>query len=206
MASFYRKMSEVDEESKQVSYTVVRDENGNVKLDCPSIGKQFAAKEISAQTKAVVTIPAYFNDSQRTATKDAGRIAGLEVLCIIDEPTAASLAYGFERKNNETILVFDLGGGTFDVSDTLLEVGVRVFEVLSTSEDTHLGGDDFDKVPVTGLTVTCYVIIDLEFLRPLESFHSMQRIVDWLAASFKKDEGIDLLKDKQALQRLTKTA
>ncbi|KAM7470320.1 hypothetical protein LguiA_008503 [Lonicera macranthoides] len=187
-----RKMSEVDEESKQVSYTVVRDENGNVKLDCPAIGKQFAAEEISAQvlrklvddaskflndkvTKAVVTVPAYFNDSQRTATKDAGRIAGLEVLRIINEPTAASLAYGFERKNNETILVFDLGGGTFDVS--VLEVGDGVFEVLSTSGDTHLGGDDFDK-----------------------------RVVDWLAESFKKDEGIDLLKDKQALQRLTETA
>ncbi|RZR80737.1 hypothetical protein BHM03_00006812, partial [Ensete ventricosum] len=128
-----RKMSEVDEESKQVSYRVLRDENGNVKLDCPAIGKQFAAEEISAQvlrklvddaskflndkvTKAVVTVPAYFNDSQRTATKDAGRIAGLEVLRIINEPTAASLAYGFEKKNNETILVFDLGGGTFDVS------------------------------------------------------------------------------------------
>ncbi|XP_050378993.1 stromal 70 kDa heat shock-related protein, chloroplastic-like [Argentina anserina] len=187
-----RKMTEVDEESKQVSYRVVRDENGNVKLDCPAIGKQFAAEEISAQvlrklvddaskflndkvSKAVVTVPAYFNDSQRTATKDAGRIAGLEVLRIINEPTAASLAYGFERKNNETILVFDLGGGTFDVS--VLEVGDGVFEVLSTSGDTHLGGDDFDK-----------------------------RIVDWLAADFKRDEGIDLLKDKQALQRLTETA
>ncbi|XP_077247175.1 stromal 70 kDa heat shock-related protein, chloroplastic [Tasmannia lanceolata] len=187
-----RKMSEVDEESKQVSYRVVRDDNGNVKLDCPAIGKQFAAEEISAQvlrklvddaskflndkvTKAVVTVPAYFNDSQRTATKDAGRIAGLEVLRIINEPTAASLAYGFEKKNNETILVFDLGGGTFDVS--VLEVGDGVFEVLSTSGDTHLGGDDFDK-----------------------------RIVDWLALSFKRDEGIDLLKDKQALQRLTETA
>ncbi|URE09587.1 stromal 70 kDa heat shock-related protein [Musa troglodytarum] len=209
-----RKMSEVDEESKQVSYRVLRDENGNVKLDCPAIGKQFAAEEISAQvsgvnfsaivashvllfiwfhlvlrklvddaskflndkvTKAVVTVPAYFNDSQRTATKDAGRIAGLEVLRIINEPTAASLAYGFEKKNNETILVFDLGGGTFDVS--VLEVGDGVFEVLSTSGDTHLGGDDFDK-----------------------------RIVDWLAADFKRDEGIDLLKDKQALQRLTETA
>ncbi|KAK9911470.1 hypothetical protein M0R45_035378 [Rubus argutus] len=187
-----RKMSEVDEESKQVSYRVVRDENGNVKLDCPAIGKQFAAEEISAQvlrklvddaskflndkvTKAVVTVPAYFNDSQRTATKDAGRIAGLEVLRIINEPTAASLAYGFERKNNETILVFDLGGGTFDVS--VLEVGDGVFEVLSTSGDTHLGGDDFDK-----------------------------RIVDWLATDFKRNEGIDLLKDKQALQRLTETA
>ncbi|XP_074294411.1 stromal 70 kDa heat shock-related protein, chloroplastic-like [Silene latifolia] len=187
-----RKESEVDEESKQVSYRVVRDDNGNVKLDCPALGKQFAAEEISAQvlrklvddaskflndkvTKAVVTVPAYFNDSQRTATKDAGRIAGLEVLRIINEPTAAALAYGFEKKNNETILVFDLGGGTFDVS--VLEVGDGVFEVLSTSGDTHLGGDDFDK-----------------------------RIVDWLAADFKRDEGIDLLKDNQALQRLTETA
>ncbi|GER54967.1 heat shock protein 70 [Striga asiatica] len=174
-----RKMSEVDEESKQVSYHVVRDDNGNVKLECPAIGKQFAAEEISAQvlrklvddaskflndkvTKAVVTVPAYFNDSQRTATKDAGRIAGLEVLRIINEPTAASLAYGFEKKSNETILVFDLGGGTFDVS--VLEVGDGVFEVLSTSGDTHLGGDDFDK-----------------------------RVVDWLASNFKNDEGIDLL-------------
>ncbi|VAH15638.1 unnamed protein product [Triticum turgidum subsp. durum] len=128
-----RKMNEVAEESKQVSYLLVRDDNGNVKLDCPAIGKQFAAEEISAQvlrklvddaskflndkvTKAVITVPAYFNDSQRTATKDAGRIAGLDVLRIINEPTAASLAYGFEKKNNETILVFDLGGGTFDVS------------------------------------------------------------------------------------------
>uniref|UniRef100_A0A804N434 Uncharacterized protein n=1 Tax=Zea mays TaxID=4577 RepID=A0A804N434_MAIZE len=187
-----RKMSEVDDEAKQVSYGVVKDDNGNVKLDCPAIGKQFAAEEISAQvlrklvddaskflnekiTKAVVTVPAYFNDSQRTATKDAGRIAGLEVLRIINEPTAASLAYGFEKKNNETILVFDLGGGTFDVS--VLEVGDGVFEVLSTSGDTHLGGDDFDK-----------------------------RIVDWLASNFKKDEGIDLLKDKQALQRLTEAS
>ncbi|KAF8048846.1 hypothetical protein N665_2372s0001 [Sinapis alba] len=187
-----RRMNEVDEEAKQVSYRVVEDENGNVKLECPAIGKQFAAEEISAQvlrklvddasrflnekvTKAVVTVPAYFNDSQRTATKDAGRIAGLEVLRIINEPTAASLAYGFERKSNETILVFDLGGGTFDVS--VLEVGDGVFEVLSTSGDTHLGGDDFDK-----------------------------RVVDWLASDFKKNEGIDLLKDKQALQRLTEAA
>ncbi|CAA6669564.1 unnamed protein product [Spirodela intermedia] len=187
-----RKMAEVDDEAKQVSYKVIRDENGNVKLDCPAIGKQFAAEEISAQvlrklvddaskflndkvTKAVVTVPAYFNDSQRTATKDAGRIAGLDVLRIINEPTAASLAYGFEKKNNETILVFDLGGGTFDVS--VLEVGDGVFEVLSTSGDTHLGGDDFDK-----------------------------RVVDWLASDFKRDEGIDLLKDKQALQRLTESA
>ncbi|KAI5074815.1 hypothetical protein GOP47_0010776 [Adiantum capillus-veneris] len=187
-----RKMDEVNEEAKQVSYKVVRDPNGNVKLDCPAIGKQFAAEEISAQVlrklvddaskflndkvnKAVVTVPAYFNDSQRTATKDAGRIASIEVLRIINEPTAASLAYGFEKKSNETILVFDLGGGTFDVS--VLEVGDGVFEVLSTSGDTHLGGDDFDK-----------------------------RIVDWLAENFQREEGIDLRKDKQALQRLTETA
>ncbi|KAH9626379.1 hypothetical protein KSS87_009093 [Heliosperma pusillum] len=187
-----RKMGEVDEESKQVSYKVVKDDNGNVKLECPAIGKLFAPEEISAQVlrklvedaskflndsvnKAVITVPAYFNDSQRTATKDAGKIAGLDVLRIINEPTAASLAYGFEKKNNETILVFDLGGGTFDVS--VLEVGDGVFEVLSTSGDTHLGGDDFDK-----------------------------RIVDWLADSFKRDEGIDLRNDRQALQRLTEGA
>ncbi|XP_021760397.1 stromal 70 kDa heat shock-related protein, chloroplastic-like [Chenopodium quinoa] len=187
-----RKMGEVDEESKQVSYKVVKDENGNVKLECPAIGKLFSPEEISAQVlrklvedasrflndsvnKAVITVPAYFNDSQRTATKDAGRIAGLDVLRIINEPTAASLAYGFEKKNNETILVFDLGGGTFDVS--VLEVGDGVFEVLSTSGDTHLGGDDFDK-----------------------------RMVDWLAETFKKNEGIDLRNDRQALQRLTEAA
>ncbi|KAF3534035.1 hypothetical protein DY000_02038167 [Brassica cretica] len=158
-----RTMNEVDEESKQVSYRVVKDENGNIKLECPAIGKQFAAEEISAQvfkvlrklvddasrllnqkvTKAVITVPAYFNDSQMTAIKDAGRIAGLDVLRIINEPTAASLAYAFERKSNETILVFDLGGGTFDVS--VVEVGEGVFQVLSTSGDKHLGGDDFDK-------------------------------------------------------------
>jgi L1 cell adhesion molecule like protein len=131
-----------------------------VKIECPALSRNFAAEEISAQVlrkltgdaatflntevkKAVITVPAYFNDSQRQATKDAGRIAGIEVLRIINEPTAASLAYGFERKSNETILVFDLGGGTFDVS--VLEVGDGVFEVLSTCGDTHLGGDDFDK-------------------------------------------------------------
>ncbi|WZZ25624.1 hypothetical protein YC2023_009025 [Brassica napus] len=155
-----RTMNEVDEESKQVSYRVVKDENGNIKLECPAIGKQFAAEEISAQvlrklvddasrllnqkvTKAVITVPAYFNDSQMTAIKDAGRIAELDVLRIINEPTAASLAYAFERKSNETILVFDLGGGTFDVC--VVEVGEGVFQVLSTSGDKHLGGDDFDK-------------------------------------------------------------
>jgi molecular chaperone DnaK len=126
-------------------------------------------------TQAVITVPAYFNDSQRQATKDAGKIAGLEVLRIINEPTAASLAYGLDKKSNETILVFDLGGGTFDVS--ILEVGEGVFEVLATSGDTHLGGDDFDK-----------------------------KIVDYLAEQFKKDEGIELRKDRQALQRLTEAA
>merc|ERR1719230_2120445 len=129
----------------------------------------------STVTKAVITVPAYFNDSQRQATKDAGTIAGLEVLRIINEPTAASLAYGFDKNKNETILVFDLGGGTFDVS--ILEVGDGVFEVLSTSGDTYLGGDNFDK-----------------------------RIVDWLAEDFKQEEGIDLRQDRQALQRLTESA
>ena len=123
-------------------------------------------------TQAVITVPAYFNDSQRQATKDAGKIAGLEVLRIINEPTAAALAYGLDKKSNERILVFDLGGGTFDVS--VLEVGDGVFEVLSTSGDTHLGGDDFDRC-----------------------------IVDHLASIFKSNEGIDLRQDKQALQRLS---
>merc|ERR1712178_350153 len=136
------------------------------------IAEEFTGDKIK---KAVITVPAYFNDSQRQATKDAGTIAGLEVLRIINEPTAASLAYGFDKKKNETILVFDLGGGTFDVS--ILEVGDGVFEVLSTFGDTHLGGDDFDK-----------------------------RIVDWLAESFKRDEGIELRQDRQALQRLTESA
>lgn len=184
-----RKHEEITHEATEVSYKVVRDSNGNVKVDCPQAGKQFAPEEISAQvlrklvedaskytgetiTQAVITVPAYFNDSQRQATKDAGKIAGIEVLRIINEPTAASLAYGLDKKSNETILVFDLGGGTFDVS--ILEVGDGVFEVLSTSGDTHLGGDDFDK-----------------------------KIVDYLAGEFQKQEGIDLRKDKQALQRLT---
>jgi chaperone protein DnaK len=186
-----RRYDEVKTESTEVAYKVLNVGN-NVKLDCPQAGKQFAPEEISAQvlrkladdagkylgekvTQAVITVPAYFNDSQRQATKDAGKIAGLEVLRIINEPTAASLAYGLDRKSNETILVFDLGGGTFDVS--ILEVGDGVFEVLATSGDTHLGGDDFDK-----------------------------KIVDYLAAEFQKMEGIDLRKDKQALQRLTEAA
>lgn len=187
-----RRYDEVTNEATEVAYKVLRDSSGNVKLDCPGAGKQFAPEEISAQvlrklvedaskylgetvTQAVITVPAYFNDSQRQATKDAGRIAGIEVLRIINEPTAASLAYGFDKKSNETILVFDLGGGTFDVS--ILEVGDGVFEVMATSGDTHLGGDDFDK-----------------------------KIVDYLAEEFRKSEGIDLRKDRQALQRLTEAA
>ena len=186
-----RRVDEVNDESKEVSYSVEKS-GSNVKVKCPVLDKQFAPEEVSAQvlrklaedagkylgetvTQAVITVPAYFNDSQRQATKDAGKIAGLEVLRIINEPTAAALAYGLDKKSNERILVFDLGGGTFDVS--VLEVGDGVFEVLSTSGDTHLGGDDFDKV-----------------------------IVDHLANNFKSNEGIDLRKDKQALQRLTEAA
>ncbi len=186
-----RRVDEVNEESKEVSYGVEK-AGSNVKLKCPILDKQFSPEEVSAQvlrklsedagkylgetvTQAVITVPAYFNDSQRQATKDAGKIAGLEVLRIINEPTAAALAYGLDKKSNERILVFDLGGGTFDVS--VLEVGDGVFEVLSTSGDTHLGGDDFDRV-----------------------------IVDHLASTFKGNEGIDLRQDKQALQRLTEAA
>ena len=186
-----RKTSEVKEELRQVSYKVIQTED-IIKLDCPALSKQFAAEEISAQVvrklaedaskylgetvkQAVITVPAYFNDAQRQATKDAGKIAGLEVLRIINEPTAASLSYGLDKKDNETILVFDLGGGTFDVS--VLEVGDGVFEVLATSGDTHLGGDDFDE-----------------------------KIVQWLVKEFKEQEGIDLTKDSQALQRLTEAA
>ena len=186
-----RKTNEVTEQLRQVPYTVIQTED-IIKLDCPALGKQFAAEEISAQvlrklaedaakylgepvTQAVITVPAYFNDSQRQATKDAGKIAGLEVLRIINEPTAASLSYGLDKKDNETILVFDLGGGTFDVS--ILEVGDGVFEVLATSGDTRLGGDDFDE-----------------------------KIVQWLVDEFKAQEGIDLTQDNQALQRLTEAA
>ncbi|MEG4234566.1 molecular chaperone DnaK [Microcoleus sp. Pol11C3] len=186
-----RRVDEVTHETTEVSYKVLKVGN-SLKLDCPARGKQFAPEEISAQvlrklvedaskylgetvTQAVITVPAYFNDSQRQATKDAGKIAGIEVLRIINEPTAAALAYGLDKKSNETILVFDLGGGTFDVS--ILEVGDGVFEVLATSGDTHLGGDDFDK-----------------------------KIVDFIANEFQRAEGIDLRKDKQALQRLTEAA
>ncbi len=186
-----RRTEEVGEELKEVAYEV-KNAGSRMKIDCPVLAKEFAPEEVSAQvlrkladdastylgdkvTQAVVTVPAYFNDSQRQATKDAGKIAGLEVKRIINEPTAAALAYGLEKKNNERILVFDLGGGTFDVS--VLEVGDGVFEVLATSGDTHLGGDDFDKM-----------------------------IVDHLANTFKSEEGIDLRQDKQALQRLTEAA
>jgi molecular chaperone DnaK len=181
-----RRWGEVDEEAKIVSYKVVRGNDDKVRFEIR--GKQSAPEEISALvlrklaedaarslgervTEAVITVPAYFNDAQRQATKDAGRIAGLEVLRIINEPTAAALAYGIDKKGQETVLVFDLGGGTFDVS--LLDVGDGVVEVRATNGDGHLGGDDFDK-----------------------------RIVDWLADEFKRDQGIDLRNDPQALQRL----
>ena len=160
------KESEISAEAKQLPYKVTKDGNDNIKLKCPALDKEFSPEEISAQilrklindakdylgqdvTQAVITVPAYFNDSQRQATMDAGKIAGIEVLRILNEPTAASLAYGLDKKQNETILVFDLGGGTFDVS--ILEVGDGIFEVLSTAGDTNLGGDDFDKVLVTWL-------------------------------------------------------
>ncbi|WP_018086865.1 molecular chaperone DnaK [Desulfurispora thermophila] len=185
-----RRYSEVAEERQLVPYQVVQGQGDTVRFKVGD--KLYAPEEISAQvlkklvddaskyigekiTDAVITVPAYFNDAQRQATKDAGRIAGLNVLRIINEPTAAALAYGLEKKKNETILVFDLGGGTFDVS--ILEVGDGVFEVKATNGDTHLGGDNFDKA-----------------------------IVDWMAEEFMKDYGIDLRRDKQALQRLTEAA
>ena len=186
------KETEITSDAKQLPYKITKDSNENVKVKCPALSKDFSPEEISAQvlrklindatnylsqevTQAVITVPAYFNDSQRQATMDAGKIAGIEVLRIINEPTAASLAYGLDKKQNETILVFDLGGGTFDVS--ILEVGDGIFEVLATAGDTNLGGDDFDKV-----------------------------LVNWLMADFKEQEGIDLVTDIQALQRLTEAA
>jgi molecular chaperone DnaK len=185
-----RRFSEVIDERKLVPYKVVEGPNDSVRFDIS--GKLYSPEEISAVilkrlvedaskylgekiTDAIITIPAYFNDAQRQATKDAGKIAGLNVLRIINEPTAAALAYGMEKKKNETILIFDLGGGTFDVS--ILDVGDGVFEVKSTNGDTHLGGDNYDKA-----------------------------VVDWLAGEYKKDFGIDLRQDKQALQRLTEAA
>jgi len=186
------KENEISQEAKQLPYKVLKDSNGNIKINCSSLAKEFSPEEVSAQvlrklindastylgqdvTQAVITVPAYFNDSQRQATMDAGKIAGIEVLRIINEPTAASLAYGLDKKQNETILVFDLGGGTFDVS--VLEVGDGIFEVLSTAGDTSLGGDDFDNV-----------------------------LVNWLVNDFKEKEGISLIEDIQALQRLTEAA
>ena len=186
------KENEIAQESKKLPYKVGKDQNDNIKINCPALKKEFSPEEISAQvlrklindatdylgqevTQAVITVPAYFNDSQRQATMDAGKIAGIEVLRIINEPTAASLAYGLDKKQNETILVFDLGGGTFDVS--ILEVGDGIFEVLATAGDTNLGGDDFDNT-----------------------------LVNWLINDFKEKEGIDLGTDIQALQRLTEAA
>jgi molecular chaperone DnaK len=185
-----RRYAETENERDLVPYSIVKGKDDAVRFKVDE--KMYAPEEISAMvlqklvedasqylgeriSDAVITVPAYFNDAQRQATKDAGKIAGLNVLRIINEPTAASLAYGLDKKKNETILVFDLGGGTFDVS--ILEVGDGVFEVKSTSGDTHLGGDNFDKA-----------------------------IVNWMAEEFIKDQGIDLRKDKQALQRLTESA
>jgi molecular chaperone DnaK len=183
-----RRYGETEIERKMLSYQVVEGPGGDARIQVPINGKTYTPQEISSMvlaklkadaeaylgesvTKAVITVPAYFNDSQRQATKDAGKIAGLEVLRIINEPTAAALAYGLDKKENETILVWDLGGGTFDVS--VLDVGDGVIEVKSTNGDTHLGGDDWD-----------------------------QRIVDWIADEFRKEQGIDLRQDRQALQRL----
>jgi molecular chaperone DnaK len=185
-----RRCEEVTEEIKKVPYKVVKSPNGDLRVDVR--GKQYSPPEISAMIlqklkksaeaylgsevkDAVVTVPAYFNDSQRQATKDAGRIAGLNVLRIINEPTASALAYGLDKKKDERIAVYDFGGGTFDIS--ILEVGDNVVEVKATNGDTHLGGDDID-----------------------------QRIIDWLANEFKKDQGIDLSKDRMALQRLKEAA
>ncbi len=185
-----RKFSEVAEEVKMVPYKVVEGPNGDVRIEVR--GKLYSPPEISAMilqklkqsaedylgekvTKAVITVPAYFNDSQRQATKDAGKIAGLDVQRIVNEPTAAALAYGLDKKKDETIAVYDFGGGTFDIS--ALEVGEGVVEVKATNGDTHLGGDNFD-----------------------------QRIIDWIVAEFKKDQGIDLSKDKMAIQRLREAA
>ncbi|MGH7394429.1 MAG: molecular chaperone DnaK, partial [Candidatus Methylomirabilales bacterium] len=185
-----RRYEEVQHEIKLVPYRVVHTPAGDARVEIR--GKQYSPPEISALilqklkeaaeaylgekvTQAVITVPAYFNDSQRQATKDAGKIAGLEVLRIVNEPTAASLAYGLDKEKDEKIAVFDLGGGTFDIS--ILEIGEGVFEVKATNGDTHLGGDDFD-----------------------------QRVIDWVVAEFKKDQGIDLSKDRMALQRLKEAA
>src|SRR5438876_1242930 len=185
-----RKFDEVNEEMKMVPYQVVRASNGDARVN--AAGKEYSPPEISAMIlqklkqaaeeylgqpvpKAVITVPAYFNDAQRQATKDAGQIAGLEVMRIVNEPTAAALAYGLDKKKDETIAVYDFGGGTFDIS--ILEVGEGVVEVKSTNGDTHLGGDNLD-----------------------------QRIIDWITSEFKKSDGIDLGKDRMALQRLRESA
>ena len=185
-------MAEMGDEAGRISYKVKSGKNGQVVVSVPAQEKEFTPEEISAMIlqklkadaeaylgepvdQAVITVPAYFNDSQRTATKNAGEIAGLKVLRIINEPTAAALAYGLDKKAEEKILVFDLGGGTFDVS--ILDVGEGVFQVEATAGDSHLGGDDFDN-----------------------------KIVDFLASEFKKDQGVDLLKDKAAVQRLREAA
>ncbi len=185
-----RKFDEVNEEMKMVPFRVVRASNGDVRVAAGD--KEYSPPEISAMilqklkqaadeylgqsvTKAVITVPAYFNDAQRQATKDAGQIAGLEVMRIVNEPTAAALAYGLDKKKDETIAVYDFGGGTFDIS--ILEVGEGVVEVKSTNGDTHLGGDNLD-----------------------------QKVIDWIAAEFKKSDGIDLTKDRMALQRLKEAA
>lgn len=182
------KYEEVSDEVNKIPYKVIKDSSGKIKIHCPLLNKDFSPEEISASVlkklandagkylnetidQAIITVPAYFNDSQRLATKDAGTIAGLEVLRILNEPTAAALAYGLNNKKNEIVLIFDLGGGTFDVS--ILEVGDEIFEVLATSGDTHLGGDDFDQV-----------------------------IVSYIMKNFEKEEGINLYSDKQALQRI----
>jgi len=187
-----RRFDEVEKERSMVPYEIVEGPTGDARVKIPINSKEYSPQEISAMilsklktdaesylgekiSKAVITVPAYFNDSQRQATKDAGKIAGLEVMRIINEPTAAALAYGLDRKDNETILVFDLGGGTFDVS--ILEVGDGVIEVKATNGDTHLGGDDWDE-----------------------------SIVNWIADEFKRDQGIDLREDRQALQRLREAA
>src|SRR5882724_7142014 len=185
-----RRFDEVREEAKRVSYKVVSGDHDDARVEI--LGKKYSPPEISAMilqklktaaedflgekvTKVVITVPAYFNDSQRQATKQAGEIAGMEVARIINEPTAAALAYGLDKKKDETIAVYDLGGGTFDIS--ILEIGEGVFEVKATNGDTHLGGDDFD-----------------------------QRVMDWISGEFKKEHGIDLLKDRMALQRLKEAA
>jgi molecular chaperone DnaK len=187
-----RKYAELNADSKRVPYTIRRDDEGEIKIKCPRLDKEFAPEEISAMilkklveeasrylgepiTSAVVTVPAYFNDAQRQATRDAGRIAGVEIKRILNEPTAAALAYGLDTDEPQTVMVFDLGGGTFDVS--ILDIGDGVFEVRSTSGDTQLGGNDFDRL-----------------------------IVDWLAEQFLETEGIDLRRDRQSLQRLTEAA